>query len=340
MKILVTGGAGFIGTNFIRMVLANHPDNEIINLDKITYAGNTENLSDLSDNPRYRFYLGDICQPEHVEQVMMGIDAVVHFAGETHVDRSIQDAAPFVVTNIFGTQLLLDFARDAGVSRFIYISSDQIGGSLLPGIYLRENSPAAPTNPYAASKASAEHLVYSAHNIHQFPTVIARLSTCFGPYQYPEKLIPLIIANALEFKPLPIYGDGLHVRDWIYVEDACQAIYQLLIKGRPGQIYNIGARSEKTNLEVVKRILKLLDRPEKIITFVSDRLGHDRRYAIDPGKIERELGWHSQVEFEDGLRRTIDWYLRNIEWLAETRSGSYREYYENTYSNRFSVKPT
>ncbi len=340
MKILVTGGAGFIGTNFIRMILLNHPEHEIINLDKLTYAGNAENLLDLSDNPNYRFYVGDICQPDHVEPVIAGIDAVVHFAAESHVDRSIQDAAPFVVTNIFGTQLLLDFAREAKVSRFIYISSDQVGGSLLPGIFLRENSPVSPNNPYAASKAAAEHLVYVSYNIHQFPAIVARLSSCYGPYQFPEKLIPLVIANTLEFKPLPVYGDGLYIRDWVYVEDACRAIYQILLKGRPGQIYNVGARAEKTNLEIIKRILKLLDRPEKLITFISDRLGHDRRYGVDSGKIERELAWRTQIDFEEGLRRTIDWYLRNIEWLADTRSNSYREYYDSLYSSRFTVEPT
>ncbi len=340
MKILVTGGAGFIGTNFIRMILLNHPEHEIINLDKLTYAGNAENLLDLSDNPNYRFYVGDICQPDHVEPAIVGVDAVVHFAAESHVDRSIQDAAPFVVTNIFGTQLLLDFAREAKVSRFIYISSDQVGGSLLPGIYLRENSPVSPNNPYAASKAAAEHLVFVSYNIHQFPATIARLSSCYGPYQFPEKLIPLVIANTLEFKPLPVYGDGLHIRDWVYVEDACRAIYQILLKGKPGQIYNVGAHSEKTNLEIIKRILKLLDRPEKLITFISDRLGHDRRYGVDSGKIERELAWRSQIDFEEGLRRTIDWYLRNIEWLADTRSSSYREYYDSVYSSRFTVEPT
>lgn len=340
MKILVTGGAGFIGSNFIRMLLLNHPEHEVINLDKLTYAGNSENLADITNNPRYKFYLGDICQPDHVEQVLNGVEAIVHFAAETHVDRSILDAAPFVVTNIFGTQLLLDFAREAKVSRFIYVSTYQVGGNLLPGIFLRENSPVSPSNAYAASKASAEHLVYAAYNIHQFSAVTVRLSNCYGPYQFPEKLIPLIIANALEFKPLPVYGDGLHIRDWIYIEDACQAIYQVLLKGKAGQIYNVGANCEKTNLETIRRILKMLDRPEKLITFVADRLGHDRRYALDTGKLHRELTWHTQIDFEEGLRRTIDWYLRNIEWLADTRSTSaYREYYDTVYSSRFAVNP-
>lgn len=334
MRILVTGGAGFIGANFIRMVLTQYPEHQIVNFDKLTYAGNLDNLMDLAEHPNYKFVCGDISEPEQVAFVIEDIDVIVNFAAESHVDRSIRSAAPFIYSNILGVQVLLDCARAAKVSRFIQISTDEVGGSIMPGRYLQEDSPLSPSSPYAASKASAEHLTYAAYHTHGFETIITRATNNFGPYQFPEKLLPLVIANALEFKPLPIYGDGLYVRDWIYVEDHCRAIYEVMMRGRPGQIYNIGARTEYSNLAVIKKILKILDRPEKLMTHVTDRLGHDRRYAIDPSKLEQELGWQPAVDFEDGLKRTVDWYLRNIVWLARARSGEYRKYYAENYSYR------
>ncbi|MBN8724885.1 MAG: dTDP-glucose 4,6-dehydratase [Acidobacteria bacterium] len=334
MKIFVTGGAGFIGSNFIRLLLTEHPEHEIINFDKLTYAGNLENLADLAHLPNYRFIKGDICQIEDVSQAIIGVDAIVNFAAESHVDRSIKSAAPFVTTNVYGTQILLDCAREAKIPRFIHISTDEVGGSLEPNIYLTEDSRLFPASPYAASKASAEHFVYAAQCTHKLDCIITRTCNNYGPYQFPEKLIPLIIANALEYKPLPVYGDGLNIRDWIYVVDNCKALYQVLINGRAGEIYNIGARTEKNNLEVIETILKLLDHPKDLIKFVADRPGHDRRYGIDPSKIEKELHWQPEVNFEQGIQLTIDWYLNNQTWLERTRSGEYLKYYKELYENR------
>lgn len=334
MKILVTGGAGFIGSNFIRLLLINYPEHKIINFDKLTYAGNLDNLTDLANLPNYSFVKGDICEPKDVLDVLEGVDAIVNFAAESHVDRSIKSAAPFVSTNVFGTQVLLDCAREAKVSRFVHISTDEVGGSLEPGIYLDENSRMFPSSPYAASKAAAEHFVYAAQHTHKLDTVITRTCNNYGPYQFPEKLIPLMIANALENKPLPVYGDGLNVRDWIYVEDNCEALYKVLINGKSGESYNIGARSEKNNLEVIEAILKQLNRSRDLITYVADRPGHDRRYGINPSKIENELGWKPKVTFEQGLSLTINWYLNNQTWLEKTRSGEYLKYYEQVYANR------
>jgi dTDP-glucose 4,6-dehydratase len=337
MRIFVTGGAGFIGSNFIRLILTS-TEHKVICFDKLTYAANLENLSDLVESPEYRaryeFIRGDICEPEDVKRAVKGADAVINFAAESHVDRSIQSAAPFITTNVLGTQVLIDCARAEGVARFIQISTDEVGGSLVEGSYLREDSPLAPSSPYAASKAAAEHIVQAAHHTHNFDTIITRTSNNYGPYQFPEKLLPLIISNAIESRPLPIYGDGLNIRDWIYVEDNCRAILEVLVRGRSGEIYNIGARAERTNLDIVRQVLKLLDRPASLITFVADRPGHDRRYGIDPSRIERELGWKPEVDLDEGLRRTIDWYLKNDRWLERTRSKQYLEYYEMNYSNR------
>ncbi|MBI4851181.1 MAG: dTDP-glucose 4,6-dehydratase [Acidobacteria bacterium] len=338
MKILVTGGAGFIGSNFIRLLLVKYPEHKIINFDKLTYAGNLENLADLANLPNYSFIKGDICDSENVMEAISDVDAIVNFAAESHVDRSIKSATPFVSANVYGTQVLLDCAREKGVSRFIHISTDEVGGSLEPGDYLDENSRLYPSSPYAASKAAAEHFVYAARHTHGLDTVMTRTCNNYGPYQFPEKLIPLMIANALENKPLPVYGDGLQVRDWIYVEDNCEALYQVLINGRSGEIYNIGSRAEKNNLEVIETILKLLDRSKDLITFVADRPGHDRRYGINPSKIEQELGWKPEVSFEQGLKKTIDWYLNNQTWLERTRSGVYREYYQEMYGERALLK--
>jgi dTDP-glucose 4,6-dehydratase len=277
--------------------------------------------------------LGDICNEQAVAVAMQNADVVVNFAAESHVDRSIRFATPFVTTNILGTQVLLDVARESKVKLFIQISTDEVGGSLPSGVWLRENSPLAPSSPYAASKAAAEHLVHAANHTHKLPTIIIRISNNYGPFQFPEKLIPLTIANALEFKALPIYGDGLYVRDWIYVEDSCRAIHEVILRGQPGQVYNVGARNERTNLAVVKFIVRLLERPRELITFIEDRPGHDRRYGVDPTKIETELGWRPQVTFKEGLKYTIDWYLRNIEWLANARSGQYSDYYYQHYGN-------
>ncbi|MEW6731292.1 MAG: dTDP-glucose 4,6-dehydratase [Acidobacteriota bacterium] len=320
MKIVVTGGAGFIGANFIRLLLTCYPEHEVINFDKLTYAGNIDNLADFATHPRYRFVQGDICAPIEVMETLTGVDAIVNFAAESHVDRSIVAAAPFVTTNVLGVQVLLDCARAAGVARFLQISTDEVGGSLPTGVYLHEDSPLAPASPYAASKAAAEHLVYAAHHTHGLDVVITRTSNNYGPYQFPEKLLPLMIANAIEFKPLPIYGDGLNVRDWIYVEDNCRAVYQVLIHGRAGEIYNIGARCERTNLALVKEVLDIIGRPHSLITYVADRPGHDRRYGIDPSKIEQELSWQPQVDLSEGLRRTVQWYTSNQEWIVCSRN--------------------
>ena len=338
MKILVTGGAGFIGSNFIRLLLVKYPEHKIINFDKLTYAGNLENLADLAHLPNYSFFKGDICEPKDIAEVINGVDAVVNFAAESHVDRSIKSATPFVSTNVYGTQILLDCAREAKVSRFVHISTDEVGGSLEAGDYLDENSRLFPSSPYAASKAAAEHFVYAAQHTHGLDTVMTRTCNNYGPYQFPEKLLPLMIANALENKPLPVYGDGLNIRDWIYVEDNCKALYQVLMHGHSGQVYNIGARAEKNNLEVIETILKLLDRSKELITFVADRPGHDRRYGINPSKIEQELGWRPAVTFEEGIGHTIDWYLNNQTWLERTRSGQYRQYYQELYGDREVLK--
>jgi len=346
MKLLVTGGAGFIGSNFIRYILRARPGVSVINLDKLTYAGNLENLAGLESHPRYSFIRGDICNRHLVSDIMSGgVDAVINFAAESHVDRSIMDASPFVETNVRGTQVLLDAAvaywkerlngrAAAGAERpviFIQVSTDEVYGSLGPEGRFTEESPLKPSSPYSASKAAADLLALAYHRTHGLPVIVTRCSNNYGPYQFPEKLIPLMITNALEGRPLPVYGDGLNVRDWLHVEDHCRALELVLFRGRPGEIYNIGGHGERPNIEVVQMILRLLNKPESLIRFVKDRPGHDRRYAIDPSKITRELGWRPRYTFEEGLAETVEWYVKNRFWWERIKSGEYREYYMKMY---------
>jgi dTDP-glucose 4,6-dehydratase len=331
----VTGGAGFIGSNFVRIMLARHPDYRIAVLDKITYAGNLENLAGLEANPNLQFHKGDICDPEPLGALLKsGMEAVINFAAESHVDRSILDASEFARTNIAGTLNLLQAARRAGVNRFVQISTDEVYGSLGPAGAFSETTPLAPNSPYAASKASADLLVRSYYHTYGYPCLITRCSNNYGPYQFPEKLIPLLITKAVAGQPLPIYGDGLYTRDWIHVQDHCLAIDRVLHQGRAGEVYNIGARQERTNLEVTRLILQALGKDESLITYVADRPGHDRRYAIDSTKIETELDWQPEILFEAGMGQTIDWYLRNPAWVDNVCSGAYRTYYERMYQDR------
>jgi dTDP-glucose 4,6-dehydratase len=334
MRLFITGGAGFIGSNFIRHLLAAHTDYEIINFDKLTYAGNLDNLRDVSDGENYSFVRGDIRDRDALDGSIRGADAVINFAAESHVDRSIERATDFIETNVVGTQILLDAARAARVSRFVQISTDEVMGSCEEGGRFTESSPLRPNSPYAASKAAAEHLARAAHVTFGLDVVITRASNNYGPYQFPEKLIPLMITNALEDKELPVYGDGLNVRDWLYVEDCCRAIYAALERGRSGEVYNIGSRAEKTNLEVVRAMLDLLGKPHSLIKYVADRPGHDRRYATDPIKIETELGWKPRETFESGIGKTVEWYRENREWTTRARSGAYLDYYERMYGRR------
>lgn len=336
MNIFITGGAGFIGSAFVRMVMSDHPEVRIVDLDALTYAGNIENLAGL-DNERHIFVKGDICERETVMNAMPeGCEAVFNFAAESHVDRSIASADEFLRTNVIGTQVLLDVARAKGVKRFVQISTDEVMGTLADDSddYFVENSPLRPNSPYAASKAAAEFVVRAARETHGLDTVVTRCGNNYGPRQFPEKLIPLMIANAIEEKPLPVYGDGRNVRDWIYVDDHCRAIWLAFEKGRSGEAYNIGARNERENIEVVKAILDALGRPHSLLKFVTDRLGHDRRYAIDPTKAETELGWKPAVSWEEGLAGTIEWYRMNEDWVGRVRSGEYRDYYEKMYGSK------
>ncbi|MGI1690919.1 dTDP-glucose 4,6-dehydratase [Thermoanaerobacter uzonensis] len=335
MKLLVTGGAGFIGSNFIKYMLKEYNDYKIINLDKLTYAGNLENLKDVENNPNYTFVKGDIADREVVEKIFSdGIDYVVNFAAESHVDRSIEDPAIFLKTNILGTQVLLDAAKKYGVKKFLQVSTDEVYGSLGETGYFTEQTSLSPNSPYSASKASADLLVKAYHHTYGIPVNITRCSNNYGPYQFPEKLIPLMIINALHDKELPVYGDGLNVRDWLYVEDHCRAIDLVLHKGRIGEIYNIGGNNERTNIEIVKIILKELNKPETLIKYVKDRPGHDRRYAINSSKIQQELGWKPIYGFGEGMQKTIKWYLDNQEWWSKIITGEYQEYYEKMYGNR------
>lgn len=333
MRLLITGGCGFIGSNFIRYLITKRRNYEILNLDKLTYAGNLENLKGLDKKKNYRFIRGDI----NNTRLMAGIfkrfkpDAVINFAAETHVDRSILSPAPFIRTNFLGVGVLLNLALKFQVKKFLQISTDEVYGSILKGKF-SELSPLNPSSPYSASKAAADHLVLSYYRTYQLPVLITRSSNNYGPYQFPEKLIPLVILNALKNKKIPVYGDGLNVRDWLYVEDNCEAIDLVFKKGRPGEIYNIGGAQEMTNIEVVKKILKALGKDPNLISFVKDRPGHDRRYALSIKKIERELGWHPSTGFNTGIKRTINWYLRNKGWLKNIEQGTYRRFYKRYYT--------
>jgi dTDP-glucose 4,6-dehydratase len=335
MRILVTGGAGFIGSNFIRHLLTSRRDIHVLNFDKLTYAGNPESLSDLASDPRYDFVLGDINDPAAVSDLFKrGFDALVNFAAETHVDRSIEDASPFLRTNVCGAQCLLEAARASKLPRFVHISTDEVYGSAPDGTSFSEETILDPRSPYAASKASADHFVAAYANTFAVSAIILRCTNNYGPFQFPEKLVPLMIANAQENKALPIYGDGMQERDWLFVEDYCRAILLALEKGKAGEVYNVSAGAPQPNLKIVKTILKHLGKPETLIQYVKDRPGHDRRYALDSSKIQRELGWQPQVLFEDGIRRTIDWYGLHPSWLEHARSGEYRNYYHRHYTNR------
>jgi len=333
--LVVTGGAGFIGSNFIHMLAELRPSWRIVNLDALTYAGNLENLRAVEKHPGYRFLRGDVCEPDDVKRAFAaagpGSVSVVHFAAESHVDRSIQSGMPFVRANVVGTQVLLDESRARGVERFVHVSTDEVYGSLGESGLFRESTPLAPNSPYSASKAASDLLVRAAVHTHGLAACITRCSNNYGPYQFPEKLIPLMIANALEDKPLPVYGDGLYVRDWLYVRDHCEAILAVLERGRAGEVYNIGGNNEHPNLHIVRSVLAELGKPESLITFVKDRPGHDRRYAIDASKIRAELGWQPRFALDQALPLTIRWYLAQSEWLQRLRSGAYREYYARQY---------
>jgi dTDP-glucose 4,6-dehydratase len=335
MNILVTGGAGFIGSAFVRM-LAAETDWRIVNLDKLTYAGNLENLATLAESRRYRFVHGDICDAALVSELVAEEkpDAIVHFAAESHVDRSILSPEPVIRTNLHGTFVLLEAARRFAVPRFVHVSTDEVYGSLEAPREATEDYSLNPSSPYSAAKAGSDLLARSYFVTYKLPVLITRASNNYGPYQFPEKLIPLMIVNALENKPLPVYGDGLQVRDWLYVEDHCRGILAVLRQGREGEIYNIGGNRSLPNLEVVQRVLELTGKPETLIQFVTDRPGHDRRYALSSEKIMRETGWRPLTHFEDGLARTIDWYRNNEPWVAHVRSGEYRSYYERNYGGR------
>ena len=339
MKIVVTGGAGFIGGNFIRYWLKNHPQDTVICFDALTYAGNLETLEDFRENPNFTFLKGDICDRSEADTLLRTEkpDVVVNFAAESHVDRSIDSPRVFLETNIIGVGVLLDACRRYGISRFHQVSTDEVYGDLpldQPELLFSESTPLHTSSPYSASKASADLLVLAYYRTFRVPVTISRCSNNYGPYHFPEKLIPLTIVNAIDGKPIPIYGKGANIRDWLYVEDHCSAIDQILKGGREGEVYNIGGHNERSNLQVVKTILRELGKPESLISFVTDRQGHDRRYAIDPAKINRELGWRPATEFEDGIRKTVQWYLNHEAWWRHILSGAYQSYYAKMYGNR------
>ncbi|KKG09281.1 dTDP-glucose 4,6-dehydratase [Methanosarcina sp. 2.H.A.1B.4] len=340
VTVLVTGGAGFIGSNFIRFMLDSHKTYSIINLDQLTYAGNLENLRDIETNANYSFFRGNICDRSLVERIVSenNIDYIVNFAAESHVDRSIKDPEIFIKSNVLGTQVLLDAAQKYNLNKFVQISTDEVYGSLGSTGYFTENTPLSPNSPYSASKASADLLVRAYYKTFGLNVNITRCSNNYGPYQFPEKLIPLMIYNAINGKKIPVYGDGLNIRDWLHVNDHCSAIDSVLQNGKIGEVYNIGGNNEKTNIDIVKTIIKILseklperDISESLISFIEDRKGHDRRYAIDATKIDQELGWKPQIVFEDGIRMTVDWYLNNKHWLNSIINEDYRNYYQKVY---------
>lgn len=338
MKILVTGGAGFIGSNFIRHIISGHPEHSVINLDKLTYAGNLENMQDMEDQPNYRFVKGDICDRQFLDS--LDFDAIINFAAESHVDRSILDSFPFLQANVIGTQSLLEAAK-IRKCRMLQVSTDEVYGSIENGLFTEESS-ISPNSPYAASKASADLLVRAYHETFDMDVLITRCSNNYGPYQFPEKLIPLVISHAIAGKPVPVYGDGKNVRDWIYVLDHCKAVDVVFHRGKSGEVYNAGGKNEWQNIDIIMKLLSLVadktgqdaDVMKDLITFVKDRQGHDRRYAIDPSKIEKELGWRPETGFDEGLENTVDWYLSHRTWWERIISGEYMTYYQTQYGER------
>ena len=333
-NVLVTGGAGFIGSNFVRYMVDKYPEYDIINLDALTYCGNLENLKDIENKENYSFVKGDIRDKSIVDDLVKKCDYVINFAAESHVDRSISDPEIFIKSNVLGTQVLLNASKEFGVEKYIQISTDEVYGTLGESGYFTENSPLQPNSPYSASKAGGDLITRAYFETFDLPMNITRCSNNYGPYQFPEKLIPLMISNALENKSLPVYGDGKNIRDWLHVYDHCTAIDLVLHEGKLGEVYNIGGNNEKENIYIVKLILEELGKDESLIEFVTDRLGHDRRYAIDSTKIQTDLGWKPKYTFEIGIKETIKWYLDNQEWISKVRSGEYQDYYEKLYSNR------
>ena len=333
-NILVTGGAGFIGSNFVRYMVEKYSEYHIINLDALTYCGNLENLKDIEDKDNYTFVKGDIRDKAIVDELVEKSDYVINFAAESHVDRSIADPEIFIKSNVLGTQVLLNAAKEHGVEKYIQISTDEVYGTLGKTGYFTEDTPLQPNSPYSASKAGGDLIARAYFETFGLPVNITRCSNNYGPYQFPEKLIPLMISNALEDKKLPLYGDGKNIRDWLHVHDHCSAIDLVLHEAKPGEVYNIGGNNEKQNIEIVKLILGELGKDESLIEFVTDRLGHDRRYAIDSTKIQEELSWKPEYTFEVGIRKTIQWYLDNQDWMSQVKSGQYQQYYERMYSGR------
>ena len=336
MNLLVTGGAGFIGSNLVRLLLAERPEWRVVNLDKLTYAGNPENLADLEGHRCYRFVRGDVCDGPLVAEILRSerIEAVMHLAAESHVDRSILEAAVFIETNVRGTQVLLEASRELGVNRFLQVSTDEVYGSLGPSGLFTEETPLDPSSPYSASKAASDLLALAYQRTFGVPVVVTRCSNNYGPYQFPEKLIPLMIANAIRDLPLPVYGDGMNVRDWIHVEDHCRGLLAALERGRAGQTYNLGASNERPNIEIVRAVLDRLGKPHTLVQHVKDRPGHDRRYAIDASKARRELAWEPRHRFDEALAATVEWYLAHRPWWERILSGEYRTYYERQYGSR------
>jgi dTDP-glucose 4,6-dehydratase len=334
MRVLVTGGAGFIGSTFIRHLLGLGRNYSVINYDKLTYAGNLKNLESVDHNPSYRFVRGDICDAASVEKAMTGCDGIVHFAAESHVDRSIYEPNVAIETNVTGTLVLLQVARKLGVGRFVHVSTDEVYGDIRPGDFANEGFPIEPSSPYSSSKASSDLLVKAYVRTYGFPGIITRSSNNYGPYQFPEKFLPLLISNAIDGKPLPIYGDGKQERDWLHVEDNCRGIVTVLERGRIGEIYNIGGLDVVENLTMAKRLLHLMNAPDTLLAFVKDRPGHDRRYALDCSKMEREFGWKPTIPLDEGLSQTIEWYRSNAAWVAGVRGGDYLTYYQKYYENR------